>query len=176
MSGMRRYVEQAAGEQHAAALVEHGNVAGAAGVAEVQHLHRPPDQVQPVAGFELLVGLVHRGALHRRVSPTCWRSAFRQVSQREAISRAVRLCMRIGMPRSRKAAPPNRNSGRVWVTSASFTGSSVVWRIAASSAAPCSIRGAGVDRDDAGLADDEAGIADAPEVVSSATPPLPGTM
>ncbi len=69
-------------------------------------------------------------------SPTVWRSVFRQVSQREAISRAVRLCMRIGMPRSRKAMPPNRNSGRVWVTSATRTGWSVTARIAASSAWP----------------------------------------
>ena len=166
MSGMRRASSKPPAYSTRAAPIEDGDVAGPAGVAEVQHLHGSADQIELMRGIELLVGLVQVRCRASARRQRVWRSVLRQVSQREAIRRAVRLCMRIGMPRSRNAAPPNKNSGCVCVMRATRTGWSVTLANRRQQRLPVGMRGPGVDGDHAGLADDEAGIADAAEVVS----------
>ena len=109
-------------------------------------------------------------------SPSVWRSVLRQVSQREAIRPALRLCMRIGMPRSRNAVPPNTNSGCVWVTRATRTGWSVTSRIAASNAWPWAwevpVSIAITPRSPTM----KPALPMRPRLSSSAAPPLPATM
>ena len=61
-------IDQAAGEQRAAAKVEHGAVARAAGMTEMQHFDRPADELEHMARVELAVGLEHRRAAHGLVA------------------------------------------------------------------------------------------------------------